>query len=794
MTGLFLRQFASPLIWILIGASVVAGAVGDWTNAIIVIVIVIGSGGLGFVQEYRASDAVEKLRDRVRIVTSVVRDGVTAGIPVSEVVPGDIVLLSAGSLIPADGVVIEANDFFVTETVLTGEPLPVEKHPGVVPADTGLARRTNAVFMGTSVRSGTARVLIARTGEGTAYGAIAEHLRVRPPETEFARGVRRYGYLLTEVMLTLTFAVFAANVLLGRPPIDSLLFSIALAVGLSPELLPAIISMTLSWGARDMAAHGVIVRRLDAIENLGGMDVLCTDKTGTITEGAMALDAAVDAAGTVSAGVLRLACINAGLQTGLANALDEAISARDSSEGVDIAAVSKLDEIPYDFVRKRLSVVVDAGGAADKPLIIAKGALAGILDICDRVRDGQGDTALDADRRAAIQKLFEQWSADGVRVLGLATREVAAQQAYGKADETGLVFEGFLRFLDPPKKGIRETLAALSALGVRLKVITGDNRLVSIHLAATVGLQPTPVLTGTEIDRLGTEALWRAVEETDLFVEVDPGQKEKIILALKRGGHVVGFLGDGINDAPALHVADVGISVDKAVDVAKAAADFVLLASDLAVLKRGIEQGRATFANTLKYISITTSANFGNMISMAVASLFLPFLPLLAKQILLNNFLSDFPALAIAGDNVDRSWIERPHRWDISAIRSFMIVFGLVSSLFDFATFGVLMLVFHAGPDLFRSGWFVESLMTELVIALVIRTHQPFYLSRPGRALLVSTLVVIGVTIALPYLPISGAFGFVPLPAPLLAGLLLIVAGYVAATEVAKLFFYRDMR
>jgi Mg2+-importing ATPase len=638
--------------------------------------------------------------------------------------------------------------------------------------------------MGTSVRSGTARALIVRTGAATVYGGIADQLRLRPPETEFERGIRRYGYLLTQIMLLLVLLVFAANVFLAKPPVESLLFAIALAVGMSPELLPAIISVTLAKGARDMAARGVIVRRLNAIENFGSMDILCTDKTGTLTEGVMALDGALDLAGRSSSAVLRDGYLNASLQTGLANPLDDAIVARAERDAIDISTCHKLDEIPYDFVRKRLSVVVqDAGG---ERVLISKGALATVLETCDRVLDVAGVIPMDDVHRARIGELYAGWSARGYRVLGVARKSVASQDRYTRDDERSLVFTGFLVFLDPPKAGVRETLASLGRLGVQLKVISGDNRLVASHLAESVGLRADRMLSGSELNALGDEALWHMAEQTDLFVEVDPNQKERIILALKKTGHVVGYLGDGINDAPALHAADVGISVDQAVDVAKEAADFVLLEHDLDALRQGIEEGRITFANTLKYIAITTSANFGNMLSMAAASLFLPFLPLLAKQILLNNFLSDFPAMSIAGDNVDPEMVERPRRWDIRSVRNFMVVFGLVSSVFDFVTFGVLLYAFNASVELFRTGWFIESLLTELVIALVVRTSRPLYRSKPAPLLLLSTVSVMILALALPYLPFAQYFGFVHLPVDVLGALLAITLLYAVASEIAK--------
>jgi Mg2+-importing ATPase len=787
---LFLHQFKSPLIIILVFAAVIAAVLKDWSNSIIILAIVFGSGILSFVQEFRASQAVESLRARVRVTCTALRAGRNENVPARDVVPGDIVLLSAGDLIPGDGVLLEAKDFFVAQAALTGESYPVEKAPGTAAASASIAERANSVFMGTSVRSGTARMLVVHTGSATAFGSIADRLRLRPPETEFERGIRQYGYLLMRIMLVMALVVFAANIFLARPPVDSLLFAIALAVGMSPELLPAIVTITLAQGARQMAARGVIVRRLAAIENLGSMDILCTDKTGTLTEGVLSLDAALDVDGKPSSRAMEAALLNASLQTGLVNPLDQAVVAAGHAQNIDIAAFYKLDEVPYDFTRKRLSVLVRRNDEA--PLLITKGALTEVLAVCATVARADGNAPLDTAARAQIETLFAEYSGDGFRVLAVARKEMAGKSACTSADESGLTFIGFLRFLDPPKEGIQHTLSGLLALGIRVKVITGDNRLVAAHVAQSVGIIEPQLLTGKDLNDLHDEALWHMAERTDIFAEIDPSQKERIVLALKKRGHVVGYLGDGINDAPALHAADVGVSVDQAVDVAKEAADFVLLEHDLDVLRQGVEQGRVTFANTLKYIAITTSANFGNMISMAVASLVLPFLPLLAKQILLNNFLSDIPAMAIASDNVDREWIERPRRWAIRNLRSFMAIFGSISSLFDFLTFGVLLWVYQAGPELFRTGWFVESLMTELLITLVVRTYRPFYRSRPGRLLWMSTLVMGAITLALPYLPGVAIFDFEPLPPALLAMLLAITALYVAASELAKRLIYHE--
>jgi P-type Mg2+ transporter len=791
VTGLrlWLAQFRSPLMLILLFAAAVALLAQDVVNAATVLAIVFGSAMLGFAQEYRANAAMEQLRARITLEVDVMRAGAPARIAASALVPGDIVLLMAGTLIPADGVALTAKDLFVNQSVLTGETFPVEKRPGNVAADAGLPERTNCLFAGTSVRSGTGTMLVAHTGARTMYGGIAAHLARRAPEPGFERGLRQFSALLMRIMFVLVIAVFAINVALDRPLIESLLFAIALAVGLSPELLPAILTITLAHGARIMARGGVIVRRLNAIENLGGMDVFCTDKTGTLTEGIVRLEGMLDVEGESSARVAAKAFLNAHFQTGLANPLDAAIDARAKEDGFDFVPWHKLDEIPYDFLRKRLSIaLVDAH---ERRLLVTKGALANVLEVCAYVDENGEPKALTDAHRGAIQARLRGYTEQGYRVLGVAYRALSTQAAYTRADERDLVFAGFLLFFDPPDRDARRALADLGRLGVKVKIITGDNPLVALHVAKEVGLKVTRTLTGAELRGLRDEALWHLAARTQLFAEVDPNQKEQIILALKRTGHVVGYLGDGINDAPALHAADVGISVRGAVDVAKQAADFVLLERGLDVLRRGIEEGRTTFANTLKYISVTTSANFGNMISMAAASLFLPFLPLLAKQILLNNFLSDIPSMAIAGDNVDREWDRTPHRWDVRAVRNFMITFGLVSSVFDFLTFGVLLLLVGAAPDLFRTGWFVESLLTELFIVLIIRTHRPFYRSRPGRLLLGSTLVVAALTLLLPYLPFANLFDFQPLPAALLIAIAAITVLYLGASEGAKRWFYR---
>lgn len=787
--GLLISQFKSPLVLILIFASIISAFVGEWTDAAIVLAVVIGSTTLGFVQEYRAGNAVEKLRSQVTIKANILRNGKPQILPSEQVVPGDIVLLSAGSLIPADGIVLETKDFFVNQAVLTGETFPTEKSPGIVPVKASLAERINCVFMGTSVRSGTARVLITQTGKASVFGQIADKLNLRPSQTEFERGIQRFGNLLTRVMLVMVVIVLAINIFLHKPPIDSLLFALALAVGLAPELLPAIISITLAHGAQQMAKRGVIVRRLNSIENFGSMDVLCTDKTGTLTQGVVHLDGALDPDGQPSKTVLYFSYLNSQYQTGMNNPLDDAIGTYAKEAKLEIGSELKVDEIPYDFVRKCLSVVTD--NAKGKRTLITKGALENILNICSRVQVGDKIETLDSKIRKDIEQRYSDWSEKGYRVLGIATKPVEIRtDSYTRAEEKDLCFIGFLLFFDPPKTDVQQTIIDLNNRGVQLKIITGDNEKVARHVAEAVHLPVNRLMTGAELNDMSDDALWHAAERTTIFAEVDPNQKERIILALRKTKHVVGYMGDGINDAPALHAADVGISVDTAVDVAKEAADFVLLKQDLGILKEGIDVGRVTFANSLKYILTTISANFGNMFSMAVVSLYLPFLPLLASQILLNNFLSDIPGTAIASDNVDPEWVSKPRRWDTAFIRRYMILFGLVSSIFDILTFAALLFIFHATAEEFHTGWFLESLLTELVIALVVRTRRVFFRSKPGKLLLVSTLIIIGIALALPYLPFNALFGFIPLPAPLLLTIIGFTIAYVLVVEIAKKYFY----
>ena len=780
---LFIAQFKSPLILILSAAAILSFFLNQSIDAVIIIAIVLLSSVLGFWQEKRAADAVESLLSIVRMEATVIRDGGAIDVAVDEVVPGDVCLLNAGDIIPGDAAVLDCKDLFVDEAALTGESYPVEKTAGTIDIETPLIRRTNSVFMGTHVISGAAEALIVRTGAQTEFGKVSQRLSSEPPETDFEHGVRRFGYLLTKVTFVLVVVIFGITVFLNRPVIDSFLFGLAIAVGIIPELLPAIISINLAIGAVHMAGMKVIVKQLASIENLGGMNILCVDKTGTLTEGTMKFSAALDANGEASDKAYLYAYLNSFYQTGFQNPIDDAVRAR---RQFVVSNYEKVDEVPYDFVRKRLSVLVAHKG---EQLMITKGAVNSVLDICSSVELPDGRRPVEEMRRQ-IERLFASRGADGFRTLALAYKVVKSDRIT-KSDETAMTFLALLVFFDPPKEGVSEVLQDLKTLGVTVKLITGDNLPVATSIARTVlGYEPKTI-TGKELHAINNEALKSSVNSIDVFAEIEPNEKERIIWALRRSGNTVGFLGDGINDASALHASDVGISVNTAVDVAKQAATVVLLEKDLQVLCAGVREGRRTFANTLKYIYMTTSANFGNMFSMAGAAVFLPFMPLLPKQILLNNFLTDFPAMAISTDSVDAEQLTKPQKWDIKFIRDFMIVFGVVSSAFDFLTFGALVFVLKTGPEEFRTGWFIESVMTEVLIIVVLRTWKPFYKGWMSRELFIAMLLVLIITFALPYSPLNEVLGFQPLPVSSLLILGLITLLYVAASEVTKRFFLR---
>ena len=785
---LFLGQFKSHITLLLIAAALLSMGLEDYTDAVIILLIILISSFLGFWQEKGAAKAVQELLKMVQIRCRIVREGVESEWPLEKVVPGDIVILSAGDVIPGDSLILDSRELFIDEATFTGETYPVEKNAGVLPADTPLSKRSNTLLMGSHVISGRARILVIRTGKSTEFGKISDRLRIRPSETDFEKGIRRFGYMLMEITLILVIVIFAINVVLHKPALDSFLFSLALAVGLTPQLLPAIISVNLATGARAMARKKVIVRRLSSIENFGSMNILCSDKTGTITEGKVTIKDALDINGIHSEKTLRFAGLNASLQQGFRKPIDEAICGICRASPIPFTVQC---EITYDFIRKRLTVQVSH---EKENFAITKGALNSILGICDRAEMATGELIPIAAKQTAILDEYEQLSAAGYRVLGVCYKNSGKEHDFTREEETNMIFLGFITLFDPPKKDVQEAIGTLKNLGVVLKLITGDNALVAGSIAREIGFPNPVVLTGTQIRQMSDGALMQQGVGTDIFAEVEPNQKERIILCLKKAGNVVGFMGDGINDAPALHTADVGISVDSAVDVAKEAADIVLLDKDLAVLSDGILIGRKTFANTMKYIFMATSANFGNMFSMAGASLFLSFLPLLPKQILLTNLLTDFPEMTIATDRVDTASVSKPHRWDLRFIQRFMLIFGLLSSVFDYLTFAVLLLIMKADEKAFQTGWFVESVASAALIVLVVRSRTPFLKSLPGKYLLIATSLIVLAVIALPFTPLAGPFGFVRIPARFYGWILLIVAAYISSAEVLKGWFYRRVQ
>jgi P-type Mg2+ transporter len=678
--------------------------------------------------------------------------------------------------------------------------------------ETPLRDRTNSIFIGTFAVSGTAKTLVIKTGANTELGKISDRLRHKAPETEFERGVRRFGYFLMEITLMLVISILVINVYFGRPVLESFLFSLALAIGLTPQLLPAIISVNLAHGAKRMANKKVIVKRLASIENLGSMNVLCSDKTGTLTIGEVKLQSAMDVKGNANNNkVLLYSYLNAIYETGFTNPIDKAI--RDFCSGqFDISGYSKLDEIPYDFIRKRLSILVSSSDkkttTATKILrsfIVTKGALHNILEVCSYAETPDGKIVDISIVKQEIQHRFEEICNKGFRILGVCYRNMldcvhddensTLGSSITKGDEINMTFLGFLIFFDPIKSDVIESISNLKRLGISLKIISGDNRHVAAYVGQQIGLLNPQVLAGTDLHHMSNEALINKADEVDIFAEIEPNQKERIILALRQSRkNVVGYMGDGINDASALHAADAGISVDIAADVVKEAADFVLLEKDLRVLAKGVQEGRRTFANTLKYVFMATSANFGNMFSMAGVSLFLPFLPLLPKQILLMNLMTDMPEMTISTDNVDEEIVEKPRRWNIKFIRKFMIVFGLLSTIFDYATFGTLSLVLHSGTDQFRTAWFMESVISACMVVLVIRTRKPLFKSKPRRHLLLATLFVAGITVILPFTPLAQIFGFIGIPPLYLVAIGVIVLLYIITAEIVKKIFYKRIK
>lgn len=781
---LFASQFKSPLTLLLIVAVILSALLGETSDVFIILFILLFTGILGFVQERNAGLAVEKLKSIIRSKVKVQRDNKTVNVFSEEIVPGDVLLFSAGDIIPADCLLLEDKDLHANEATLTGETYPAKKETGAIPADTGMSKRKNVLFEGTSIVSGTGKAVAVFTGKNTVFGNISASLTKAPEETAFEQGIRKFGYLLMQITIVLAIVILAVNIYFGRPLIDSLLFGLALAVGMAPELLPAIMTVSMSAGSKRMADQKVIVKKLSAIQNLGEINLFCSDKTGTLTEGVLKVSSIVNSNGTESAFVKQLAFLNANFETGFSNPMDDALRAM---ENMSADGYTKTDEIPYDFIRKRLSVCVAKEG---KQQLITKGAVSNIVSICDKVLLEDGTTAPIASYQKNIDDLYLQESNKGFRTIGVCYKDCDSHTPLTKEDEQQMTFAGFVLLFDPPKPGVIDVIMNLKKIGVDLKVITGDNKLVAAYMAEKIGLQNVSVIAGSDIAKMSPEALVQQVQTTNVFAEIEPQQKESIIKALRKAGNTVAYMGDGINDVAAINAADVGISTNNAVDVAKEASDVVMLEKDLAVLNAGIIEGRRTFLNTLKYIYTNTSATFGNMFSMAGASLLLPFLPMLPQQILMTNFLTDFPYMAVAGDNVDEDELTSPQKWNLKQLRNFMIVFGLHSSVFDYITFFVLYRFFKSA-EVFHTGWFIESICTELLILFVVRTHKSLLKSQPGKILVVLSILALLITVALPFMPFAAMLGFVVPPLKLVGIITGILFLYVVTADIIKIFFFK---
>lgn len=785
----YLSHFKNPLVLILLIASSVSAAAGELSNFFIISCIVIFSVTLDFAQEYRATAVAEKLRQSVSIQAAVWRDSQLANIPVFELVPGDVVLLTAGDLTPADGWLFEAHDFFVNQSLLTGESYPVEKlaRPLSLPV-TDLPDASHLVFMGTSIISGSARMYVTRTGAYTQIGGIADSVINTTEPTSFELSTRLFGLMILRLTLLMVMFVVLANIVWHQHEwLSAFLFAAALAVGLTPELLPMVVSVTLARGSMRMAAKQMIVKRQSSIQDLGSMDVLCTDKTGTLTESRIRLEAHVDLRGQSSDNVLMIAALNSHFESGLKSPLDEAILAH---KVIDVGTWTKIDEVPFDFERRRVSVLLEQAG---QRWLMVKGAPDDIMLLCtEAATDGLNHTIpFDEATRQAAQKCCKDFEKEGMRVLGVACRHVPFNHAHAVVnDESALVFAGFVAFLDPPKQSAAETLQTLEKIGIAIKVVTGDSEIVTQHVCAQLGLHVQGVLTGSEISTMDDAALGAMVEHVNLFCRMNPAQKNRVIHALKFRGHVVGYLGDGINDLPALHAADVSLSVDSAADVAKAEADMIMLQHNLSVLHDAVLEGRRTFGNIMKYILMSTSSNFGNMFSMAGSVIFLPFLPMLPTQILLNNVLYDLSEITIPFDSVDTDDTKHPRVMDMTLIRNFMLTIGPVSSLFDFLTFYVMLAVFNADERLFQTGWFIESLCTQVLVIFVIRTRGKFWRSKPHPWLVTTSILVVCIAAFLPFTVLGEYFGFTPPPIVFYAALLAMTMLYLGSVELIKHWFY----
>lgn len=778
------KRFAEPLVAILLVAAAISGLTGDVASFAIILIVVALSIILDVMQEHRAEIAADALKSSVAIHADVRRDGAAISIPVDHVVPGDVVELRAGDLVPADGIIIESRNAHVNEALMTGEPFPADKRAGVCDG-TEPADAFNALFAGTSVVAGDATMLVIATGRATRFGGIAAALGAAEPPSAFERGIHRLGMLILRLTVFLVLFVLLVNLAFGRPLLEAFLFAVALAVGLTPELLPMVMTVTLSRGAMRMAGKRVVVKRLAAIHDLGAMDVLCTDKTGTLTEARITLIGHPGPDGKDNERVLALAGVNSSFESGIRSPLDQAIVQHCGDKR--FPEWTKVDEIPFDFERRCVSVLAETKG--ERTLII-KGAPEAVISRAGAVDLGDGGTKpLDAAARDAFTQIANDQAALGNRVLAVAWKTMPKDcHALQPDDERDLVMAGFCVFVDPPKASAGAAVARLAAAGVRVKIVSGDHEAVVQHLADTLKIPVQGMLTGAEIADLTQPALVGRIESVDLFARVSPDQKTRIIHALQTRGHTVGFIGDGVNDAPAIHAAEVGLSVEGATDVARGAADMILLSTDLGVLADGVEEGRRTFTNILKYVRMGTSSNFGNMLSMALASLVLPFLPLLPVQILLNNLIYDLSEIGIPFDRVDAQDLARPRAWDMGGILRFTLVMGALSSVFDIATFAVLIWAFKTGPEVFRTAWFVESMATQILVIFVIRTYGPAWVSRAHPALAASSLIALGAALLIAFSPIGTAFGFAAMPATLFATIVALVAAYLVAAEWAKTF------
>ncbi|MBS1774225.1 MAG: magnesium-translocating P-type ATPase [Bacteroidetes bacterium] len=779
---LFINQLKSPLVILLIVAVILSALLGQASDAIIISFIILSTSILSFLQERNACKVVEKLQSLIAHKCTVIRNGAEKEILSSQIVAGDILALKAGDIVPADCLLIEARDLQANEASLTGESFPILKSTGTLPAETPLAKRKNCLWEGSNIVSGTGKAIVIQTGSDTVFGAISRSAET-VTETAFEKGIKQFGYFLMKVTIVLSVFILGVNLLFHRPVIDSLLFALALAVGMAPELLPAINTIAMSAGAKRMLAKKVIVKKLPSIQNFGEVNLLCTDKTGTITEGVITVEGIYDYTGNKSDFAEQMAYYNASMESGYANPIDDALKQLKSS---DIPPCQKIDEIPYDFTRKRLSIAIHLN---NRNTLISKGAVKNILDICTNVRTGQETTEPIANYIDAIQKQYTVYGINGLRVIGLCYKDINTDRVTVN-DEKEMTFAGFITLQDPVKPGITDTINELAKLQVGLKIITGDNKNVATNIAKSIGIKEPVIISSDELESMEDDVLAQKAASTHIFAEVEPHQKEKIITLLRKT-YTVAYIGDGINDVGAINAADTGISVNNAVDIAKEAADFVLIEKDLMVLCDGIKEGRKTFANTLKYIFINTGATFGNMFSVSVASLILPFLPMLPKQILLTNFLTDFPYLAVASDNVDDEQIARPGKWDMGLIRKYMVYFGIHSSLFDIITFLTLLYFIKAKEGVFQTGWFIESILTELFILFIIRTRKSFIKSAPGKYLFILSILALILTITLPYSPLSSKLGLVPLSLPVIASMIGIVVIYILTADVLKIWFFK---